>query len=218
MDGLDDALRRAQPGRLIAVEGGEGVGKSTQTRLLAARLRESGVSVVETREPGGCPMAERIRALLVTGRPEDLDSRAEWLLLMAARVEHLRVVIRPALARGEWVVCDRFSDSTLAYQGYGRGLPLAELVAMNRLVLGDLTPHRVVVLDLDPVAGLARAGGDPGRGRLLENRFEREQVAFHQRVRGGFLALAQADPVRFRVIDAALDPARVAAAVWEAMG
>ncbi|MBF0271997.1 MAG: dTMP kinase [Magnetococcales bacterium] len=217
MDGLEAAIR-GQSARLITVEGGEGAGKSTQTRLLATRLREAGVSVVETREPGGCLMAERIRALLVTGRPEDLDPRAEWLLLMAARVEHLRVVIRPALARGEWVVCDRFSDSTLAYQGYGRGLPMGDLVAMNRMVLGDLVPHRVMVLDLDPVAGLARAGGDPGRGRLLENRFEREQVTFHQRVRGGFLALAQADPTRFRVIDAAMDPARVAAAVWEALG
>ncbi|MEO5344792.1 MAG: dTMP kinase [Magnetococcus sp. YQC-9] len=195
--------------RFISFEGGEGAGKSSQMTLLAERLRSLSVDVVTTREPGGCPVAERIRALVVGGQPGDFDIRSEWLLMLAARVEHLRAVIRPALARGAWVLCDRFSDSTLAYQGYGRGLDLESLVAMNRFVQDGVTPDRVILLDVEPPVGLARAVG--------KNRFEAEQLAFHQRVRAGYLALAVAEPVRWRVIDAHEDPACVAEAVWRAV-
>ncbi|MBF0627422.1 MAG: dTMP kinase [Magnetococcales bacterium] len=210
-----DAPDARQTARFITFEGGEGAGKSTQLRLLAARLRAAGVTVVETREPGGCPMAEKLRALLVTGGPGDLDPLAECFLLLAARVEHLRTVIRPALARGAWVLCDRFSLSTLAYQGAGRGMDTGQLLAMNQWVQQGLEPERVIVLDLDPAVGLVRAAGRRGSG---ETRFESEALAFHQRVRAGFLQWASADPVRIRVIDGAMDPEQVAAAVWEEVG
>ncbi|MBF0295911.1 MAG: dTMP kinase [Magnetococcales bacterium] len=197
--------------RFVTFEGGEGAGKSTQMRLLAERLRATGARVTLTREPGGTPMAERIRALLVTGRPDDLDARAELLLMLAARVEHVRGLILPALARGEVVLCDRFADSTLAYQGYGRAMDPEWLAQLNRFVLGDLLPERTLLLDIDPLVGLARAG----RGTGGENRFEQEQLSFHQRVRAGFLQMAASQPGRFRVIDAtgAVEP--VAEAIWE---
>ncbi|MBF0614993.1 MAG: dTMP kinase, partial [Magnetococcales bacterium] len=144
------------PGRFIVFEGGEGAGKTTQQRLLASRLRALGRAVVETREPGGCLMAERIRSLLVSGQPGELDGRTELFLLLAARVEHVRSVIGPALAQGVWVLCDRFGLSTLAYQGFGRGLPVAQLEGMHRLAVDGLVPDRVVVLDIDPEVGLRR--------------------------------------------------------------
>ncbi|MBF0179329.1 MAG: dTMP kinase [Magnetococcales bacterium] len=198
--------------RFVTFEGGEGAGKSTQMRLLAERLQAGGARVTLTREPGGTLMAERIRALLVTGRPDDLDGRAELLLMLAARVEHVRGLIRPALARGEVVLCDRFADSTMAYQGFGRGMDLEWLALLNRFVLGDLLPERTLLLDIDPGAGLARAGRASGG----ENRFEQEKLSFHQRVRAGFLELAASQPGRFRVIDATGEVAAVAEAVWEA--
>lgn len=216
----NDAAARSP--RLITFEGGEGSGKTTQIALLADRLRAFGVRVVVTREPGGCPMAEKIRALLVTGQPGDLESRSEWLLMLAARVEHIRKLIRPALERGDWVLCDRFADSTLAYQGHGRGIDWQHLELMNRFVLGGLQPDLTLLLDIDPSIGLLRAGTQRQPLAVVdpvaaENRFEQEALAFHQRVRAGFLELAQANPTRFRVIDATMDPQQVAAAVWEAI-
>ncbi|GAB0057250.1 Thymidylate kinase [Candidatus Magnetaquicoccaceae bacterium FCR-1] len=200
-------LRRSS--RFVTFEGGEGAGKSSQMAGVAGRLRGLGVEVVTTREPGGCQMAERIRELVVGGGPGAFDPRAEWLLMLAARIEHLRAVIRPALARGSWVLCDRFSGSTVAYQGYGRGLDLAWMGEVHRFVQEGLEPDRVILLDVDPEVGLGRALG--------ANRFERESSGFHRRVRAGFLAMAGADPERWRVVDAHADKAVVAEAVWRAV-
>ncbi|MBF0438577.1 MAG: dTMP kinase [Magnetococcales bacterium] len=207
----DSVLQKA---RFITFEGGEGAGKTTQIRLLADRLQAAGAGVVVTREPGGCLMAERIRELLVTGQPGDLEMRSELLLILAARIEHIRQRIRPALARGEWVLCDRFSDSTLAYQGYGRGLEREQLEMLNQFALDGLEPERTFLLDIDPAIGLVRAGENR---QPIENRFEQEHLAFHQRVRAGFLALAAQHAARIRVIDATLDAQQVASAIWEAM-
>lgn len=191
-------------GRFLTFEGGEGAGKSTQLMRLAQGLRERGLPVVTTREPGGCLLAEEIRRWLVQGEPGALTAKTELLLILAARVEHLRQVILPALQQGAWVLCDRFLDSTLAYQGYGRGMDLTELRHWHTWALGNVVPDRTLLLDLDPEIGLARAG------RLHpETRFEQEGLAFHQRVRRGFLALAQAAPERFRILDAAQDPSGV---------
>lgn len=200
-----------QHGRFITFEGGEGAGKSTQIARLRARLEERGVAVLTTREPGGTPLGERIRQLLVTGEPGGMAPPTELLLMAAARAEHLERVIRPALARGSWVLCDRFADSTTAYQGYGRQLPLGAVAELNHWVLQGFRPHRTLLLDLDPVLGIARSHGRDH----AETRFEREAAAFHQRVREGFLAIARAEPGRVRVVDAAAPLEAVAAAIWE---
>ncbi|MBF0263517.1 MAG: dTMP kinase [Magnetococcales bacterium] len=195
--------------KFVTFEGGEGAGKSSLVVDVAGRLRGLGCEVVVTREPGGCLMAERIRELVVGGGPGAFDPRAEWLLMLAARIEHVRGVIRPALARGAWVLCDRFSGSTVAYQGYGRGLDLAFMAGVHRFVLDGLEPDRVILLDIDPEVGLARALGP--------NRFEGESLGFHRRVRDGFLALAREDSRRWRVVDAHAEQAVVAEAVWRAL-
>lgn len=197
-------------GRFIAAEGGEGVGKSTQIRRLAAWLDRRGIETVTTREPGGTPGAEAIRALLVTGAPDRWDASAEALLITAARRDHAEKVIRPALARGAWVLCDRFADSTLAYQGYAGGLPLDGLAALTRFAVGDLAPDLTVILDLPAEEGLARAGhraglgaGQGGRdGPPAETRFEGRDLRFHEAVRNGFLDIARREPVRCVVVDA----------------
>ncbi|MEO5363193.1 MAG: dTMP kinase [Magnetococcus sp. DMHC-8] len=189
------------PGRLITFEGGEGSGKSTQLTRLAARLRGRGLAVVTTREPGGCPVAEEIRHWLLRGKPGAITVKTELLLMLAARVEHVHQVIEPALRQGAWVLCDRFLDSTLAYQGYGRGMELAALHHWHAWALGTLLPHRTLLLDLEPAVGLARAGGVVPTGQQRD-RFEQEDLAFHHRVRAGFRALAEAAPGRFRLIDA----------------
>lgn len=198
------------PGHFITFEGGEGAGKSTQIGRLAAKLRDRGLDVVVTREPGGCPMAEEIRRWVVQGEPGAITEKTELLLMLAARVEHLHQVILPALQRGAWVLCDRFVDSTWAYQGYGRGMDLTRLQQWHAWSAEGLLPDRTLLLDLPPAVGLARASGDAHP----ENRFEQEQLAFHERVCAGFLALAQAFPDRFRVVDAALDLAEVEKQIW----
>lgn len=198
-------------GRFITFEGGEGGGKSTQIRLLSERLRKRDVPVLITREPGGCPLAERVRELLVTGGPHTLAPETELLLMLAARAQHLKEVIRPALASGTWVLCDRFSDSTLAYQGFGRGVNPEIIVPVGDWVVGDTRPELTIVLDLDPKAGLARSHARNHH----ETRFEQEALAFHQRVRQGFLALAKAEPQRMRVVDATPPPDVVAGVIWE---
>ncbi|MBF0142656.1 MAG: dTMP kinase [Magnetococcales bacterium] len=188
-------------GRFITLEGGEGVGKSTQGRLLAAELaNRHGVEVVLTREPGGCPLAEKIRELVVTGPPGGLGARAELLLMLAARAEHWRERIRPALDRGAWVVCDRFHDSTLAYQGYGRGLDLDWIRQLGQFVLEGEKPDLTLLLMLPVTTGLERATS--GRGTPRGLRFEQESLAFHQRIVAGFATMAEREPERFRVIEA----------------
>jgi dTMP kinase len=194
-------------GRFITVEGGEGTGKSTQVRLLADVLRSLGLAVVVTREPGGTSAAEDIRALLVEGAIRRWSPVSETLLHYAARREHLDRTILPALAAGQWVVCDRFADSTMAYQGYGLRLGRAFVAGLHGLVVGDLRPDLTLVLDLPVEQGLARAGARAGG----EDRYERMDRGFHQRVREGFLAIAADDPERCVVVAAGGSPEAVAA-------
>jgi dTMP kinase len=185
-------------GRFITFEGGEGGGKSTQAQRLAQALTQAGVAVALTREPGGAPGAEEIRKLVVEGAPERWDALTEALLLTAARREHVVRTIEPALAAGRWVISDRFADSTLAYQGYGRGIDRAALEALRQLAIGTLTPDLTLILDLPVELGLARAHQRRGH----ELRFEAMDRDFHARLRQGFLAIAAAEPTRCVVIDA----------------
>lgn len=214
----------SQTGRFITFEGGEGAGKSTQLCRLAHTLRARGLSLVVTREPGGCPVSECIRHCLVRGQPEMLTDRTELLLVLAARIEHVRQVIHPALQQGTWVLCDRFIDSTLAYQGHGRGMDEKILRNLHTWALEETCvqhPDLTVLLDVPPAIGLARAARQdtPKDNRMMgeENRFERETLAFHQRVQDGFHALAKAAPDRFRIVDATQDPAQVEQHVWRAV-
>jgi dTMP kinase len=186
------------PGRFITFEGGEGAGKSTQLKRLAETLRRRGLDVMTTREPGGSPGAEQIRALLVSGDPERWDGMTEALLHFAARRDHLRSTVWPALEAGKWVLCDRFADSTLAYQGYGHGLPHQDIRDLYRLAVGDFAPDLTLILDLPVETGLARAAGRGGG----EDRYEKMKGGFHQRLRDGFLAIAAAEPNRCAVVPA----------------
>lgn len=192
-------------GRLIALEGGEHCGKSTQSALLAQRL-----GAVLTREPGGTAVGERIRELLLDAAVAGLDPRAEALLLAAARAQHVAEVVAPALAAGRDVVTDRFSHSTLAYQGHGRGLRVSELRDLSHWAAAGLWPDLVVLLDLPPGVALGDAGPP--------DRFESEDAGFHERVAEGFHALAAADPARWRVVDAHGSVEEVAERVWGAVG
>ncbi len=200
-------------GCFITVEGGEGAGKSTQVDLLLAALARAGIAATRTREPGGSAGAEAIRRLLLEGADERWDALAEALLLNAARRDHVVRLIAPALERGLWVVCDRFADSTLAYQGYGRGLKLADLFALHRIALGDFGPDLTLVLDLPTEMGLARAAGRAAPA----DRFERLDPAFHERLRDGFRQIAAADPRRCALIDAAGERDDVHRAVLDAV-
>jgi dTMP kinase len=193
-------------GRFITLEGGEGAGKSTLARSLAAALRDRGMTVVLTREPGGTPLAEQLREVLLAQTGEAVDPRAELLLMFAARALHLTGLIRPALARGDWVLCDRFTDASYAYQGGGRGVPSALIDTLAESVHGDLWPDATLLLDLPVASGLARAGARGGG-----DRFETERVEFFERVRASYLARARAMPQRFRVIDAAQEPVQLLA-------
>jgi dTMP kinase len=176
----------------------EGAGKSTQLAALRAGLAARGIAVVTTREPGGAPIAERMREVLLDPACRGMAADAELLLMFAARAEHIDKTIRPALARGAWVLCDRFTDATYAYQGGGRGLDTARIALLEDLVQGDLRPDLTLLFDLPVDVGLARAGrrSDP-------DRFESEAVRFFERVRAAYLARADAEPGRFRVVDAA---------------
>jgi dTMP kinase len=187
-------------GTFITLEGGEGVGKSTQARLLAETLEAAGRRVVVTREPGGAPGAEEIRALLVTGGTGRWSPMTEALLHYAARRDHLDNTVIPALERGSCVVCDRFADSTMAYQGYGHGLGRDVVSDLYRLVVGSFAPDLTLIFDLPVDVGLGRAGvraGAPG-----EDRYERMDPVFHRRLREGFLDIARLEPCRCVVIDA----------------
>lgn len=203
----------AQPGRgsFIVFEGPEGAGKSTQIARLADRLRAAGIEPLRTREPGGTPMGDRVREVLLD--PDlRVDPLAEFLLYAAGRAQHVAEVIAPALAAGRVVLSDRFSAASVAYQGHGRGLDLDWVVDVNARAVQGCTPDRVVLLDLDPALGLARVAT---RGR--PDRLEAADLAFHRRARAGFAAQAEADPHRWRRLDADQDADALADAVWDAV-
>jgi dTMP kinase len=198
----------------ITFEGGEGSGKSSHARDLAESLRKAGKVVVLTREPGGAPGAEDIRALLVTGTVGRWSPQAETLLNYAARESHLRETIRPALLRGELVLCDRFMDSTRAYQGFAGGGDLELIDALERKIVGATRPDLTLILDVDPELGLKRAKGRSGGS---EDRFEKKGLEFHRKLREGFLTIAAQDPRRCRVIDSSRPYAAVAEDIWRAV-
>ena len=191
-------------GRFITIEGGEGAGKSTAQRYLAEKLTAQGISVLQTREPGGTPLAEAIRRNLLSLDEEAPVEMAELLLVFAARAQHLSKVIEPALNQGQWVLCDRFTDATYAYQGAGRGLSAKHIGKLEALVQGDRRPDTVILLDMPPEIGLARA-----RARGALDRFEQEKHAFFERVRQGYLGRAAEFPDRYVIVDAAQELSRV---------
>jgi dTMP kinase len=212
--------REPQRGIFITLDGPEGGGKSTHIQLLAGRLHAAGRTVVVTREPGGTPLGETLRELLLRDNPagEPPAPRAEALLFCASRAQLVARVIAPALARGDWVLCDRFADSTLAYQGHGRGFGLPTLKNLNSFATGGLRPDLTLLLDIDAAAARRRlAGRRNGGGNAPKDRFEEENENFHARLRQGFLALAAAEPRRFRVIAADRPVAAVAADIWTAV-
>lgn len=185
-------------GKFITFEGGEGTGKSTQTVLLADYLNDHGYPVILTREPGGSDGAELIRALLVSGEVGRWAPITEVLLLYAARAEHWQKVIEPALARGDWVICDRFADSTLAYQGYGHGVDRVFISKLYAAIIGTRQPDWTFIFDLDPKIGVQRAL----KRHTSENRFESMDMTFHERLREGFLKIASQNPHRCHIVDA----------------
>lgn len=203
-------------GRLISFEGPEGGGKTTQIQRLAERLRQDrGLTVRTTREPGGTPTGEAIRNLLqhhAAGEP--LCDASEVLLFCASRAQLCRTVLQPAIERGEWVLCDRFTDSTLAYQGYGRGFDLALLRQLNAFATGGLSPALTVLLDVPAEVGLERV---TARATGKRDRIESESLAFHQRLREGYLAVAKSEPERFVVIDSTQPQDAVATLIWQAV-
>ncbi len=198
-------------GRFITLEGIEGAGKSTVAAALAAALRAHGLTVVATREPGGTPLAERLREVVLQRGTERIAPEAETLLMFAARAVHVENLIRPALARGEWVICDRYTDATRAYQGGGRGVSASFIETLSGEVLGGFTPDLTLLLDLPVMTGLERAHARrraAGDGDV--DRFESETVAFFDRVRARYLEIATADPGRVRVLDATKSAAALA--------
>lgn len=199
-------------GRFVTLEGGEGAGKSTQARRLAERLRAAGIGVVATREPGGSPGAEALRQVLLSGKVEAMGPEAEAMLFAAARADHVDETIRPALDRGEWVICDRFADSTRVYQ---KAADPKLLDALETVALAGCRPHLTLLLDLPAEIGLERAAARRGEGEV--DRFEKETLDRHRERRDAFLDLARSQPGRFAVIDATQDPETVADDVWYAV-
>ena len=199
-------------GNFITLEGGEGAGKSTMMVRLADWLQNAGYRTVSTREPGGTALAEKLRDILLDKNNTTVSSQAELLLMFAARAQHLEELIRPALARGDWVLCDRFTDATWAYQGGGRGLPSADIGALEKLVHGDLQPDLTLLLDLPVEQGMSRASA-----RSAADRFERESQEFFERVRRAYLQRAADAPGRFAVIDASRDADSVWAQIKQIM-
>ncbi|WP_231757436.1 dTMP kinase [Microbulbifer elongatus] len=191
-------------GKFITLEGGEGVGKSTNLRFITQWLDEQGISYIQTREPGGTPLAEQLRSLLLEKRDERVDPTAELLMVFAARAQHLNQVIKPALAQGKWVVCDRFTDATYAYQGAGRGLDWALIAQLEQTVQGDLRPDCVLLLDVDPEIGLQRAASTGAA-----DRFESEQMDFFQKVRAAYRKRAESNPQCYQLIDASVSLEKV---------
>lgn len=194
----------AMRGRFITVEGTEGAGKSSNIEFIRSELEARGIDVVLSREPGGTPLAEEIRTLLLSPRDERVCEDAELLLMFAARAQHIAALIKPALARGSWVLCDRFTDATFAYQGGGRGVDVQRIRTLESLVQGALRPDCTFLLDLPVELGLERA-----RKRSMPDRFEQEKQAFFERVRASYLQRVEAEPERFAVINAALEMEQV---------
>ena len=212
----DVALKRGPGrGRFVTFEGGEGAGKSTQIKMLAARLESEGMRVVLTREPGGSPGAEIMRHLVLSGMGKLLGAEAETLLFAAARDDHVRNVILPALSQGSWVLCDRFFDSTRAYQGSLGKVAPDVLNAMQRVTIGDLKPDLTLILDVPVEVGLKRAAARRGAG--APDRFEAEDIKFHKGLRDAFHKIAADDPKRCVLIDATADPDPVSLLVWDAV-
>ncbi len=187
-----------QIGKFITIEGGEGVGKSSNIAFIAEWLRQHGKDVIVTREPGGTPLAERIRQILLDKTETTMCSDTELLLMFAARAQHIDEVIRPAIQNGQWIVCDRFTDATYAYQGGGRGVSLERIALLETWVQGNLRPDLTFLLDLPVHQGMQRASN-----RSAPDRFEQEQAEFFERVRACYRLRATQEPTRFRVIDAA---------------
>lgn len=207
----------AAAGRFITFEGGEGCGKSTQIRLLADRLRAAGKEVLLTREPGGTALAEKIRTLVREESDDPPNSRAETLLFLASRAQVVEGVIRPALESGTWVLCDRFADSTFAYQGYGRGLDLDELRRINSFATGGLAPDRTILLNVSPEVSAKRMRAREAATNTGADRMEKAGDDFHSRLRRGFLELAAAEPERFSVIQADGGVEEVGETVWNSI-
>ncbi len=197
-------------GRFITFEGGEGAGKSTQVRLLAERLTGEGRAMLRTREPGGSPGAEIIRRILVEGEPDRWPALAETLLFLAARADHVERVIEPALATGQWVICDRFSDSTVVYQGAGRGLGMDRVRRLQQQV-GTITPDLTFMLDVEPRVGLMRTV-NRGKG---EDRFEQFDATFHRQLRESFLEVARQEAQRCVTVDSSRPTEMVANDIWQ---
>ena len=202
-------------GKFITLEGGEGVGKTTQLKVVRETLQAAGLNVVMTREPGGTPRAERIRELLLSRDDEPMPPSCELLLMFAARATHLHNVIVPALERGEWVVCDRFTDASYAYQGYGRGMPLEYITQLEQIVQQGLQPDITLLLDAPVTLGMQRAQQRSVQQDQDADRFELEQQAFFERVHAGYHARAAAEPQRFKIIDATRSLDEVSATVQQ---
>ena len=205
-------------GIFVTFEGGEGSGKTTHLKRLAHYLRDLGDEIVETRDPGGTTIGKEIRTLLLSPESAAISDSAELLLYEASRAQLVREVVTPAIARGAVVLCDRFTDSTLAYQGFGRGLDLNLIRELNLFTTGGLVPDLTILLDLDPGIGLERCTRSIRAGRAFRDRIAAEPLAFHQRIREGYLTLAREEPDRFRVIDASLSVAQIEAAVKDEVG
>lgn len=200
-------------GKFVTFEGGEGSGKSTQIAALAKRLAAQGVSAITTREPGGSPAAENIRSFLLSGGAKHLGALAETFLFSAARLDHVRTTIAPALKRGQWVLCDRFADSTRAYQGVAGAVDMQTVLAVEKIAVDGCAPDLTIILDIPVEIGMARA--QARRGDVMQaDRFEREAAAFHEKIRQAFLDLARTEPERCMIIDAARAIDIVAADVW----
>ena len=195
-------------GLFITFEGGEGCGKSTQSRLLLKKLEQQNIPVILTYEPGGTALGNEVRKTLKRKRDSFISPQAELFLLAASRAQLVAELIRPALEEGKVVVCDRFTHSTLVYQGYGRGLDLTIVETVNNIATGDLKPDLIILLDISPEQGLARK-------RSLKDRFELEDLSFHRRVREGYLKMAAAEPDRWLVIDASLPKGKIAEIIWD---
>ncbi len=191
-------------GKFISLEGTEGVGKSTNLSFIQEKIKESGRDVLVTREPGGTPLAEELREILLANRDEPFDPTAELLTIFAARAQHLNQVIKPALKKGVWVLSDRFTDATYAYQGWGRGLSLDHIRQLETLVQGDLHPDATIILDIDVEIGLERASK-----RAALDRFENEKIQFFEKVRQGYLSRVKDNPERYHLVDAGQSLANV---------
>jgi dTMP kinase len=207
----DQAAR--PPGKFITFEGGEGTGKSTQAATLARKLESLGIGVLLTREPGGSPGAEIIRHVLLSGAAKPFGAEAEAMLFAAARDDHIKCAIKPALEAGKWVVCDRFADSTRVYQGAVGAVDPRLIKALERVSVGELKPDLTFILDVPVALGLKRAAGR--RRGSQPDRFEAEQLDFHEKLRRAYLALAEAEPERCVVVDASVQKKDVAAQVWK---